>query len=58
MNYGQATELNLATVEQGPYILGGRVGFWNEWNQAARHGHLRTMSTTDAQALVNTFLRL
>jgi len=58
VNYGQASELNLATVEQGPYILGGRVGFWNEWNQAARHGHLRTMSTTDAQALVNTFLRL
>lgn len=60
INPGTASEINIAAVEPSstPTILGGRLGLWNDFNQAARHGHLRTMSIEDGQARVNTFLRL
>jgi hypothetical protein len=60
INPGTASEIHLAAVEPSstPLILGGRLGLWNDFNQAARHGYLRTMSIEDGQARVNTFLRL
>jgi carbon-monoxide dehydrogenase large subunit len=51
-------EVGVATIEEGSVIIGGRLGLWNDFNQAARHGYLRTMSVEDGQARVNSWLRI
>jgi hypothetical protein len=55
---GTASEVSVATIEEGSVIIGGRLGLWNDFNQAARHGYLRTMSVEDGQARVNSWLRI
>jgi hypothetical protein len=58
VNPGTASEVSLATIEEGSIIIGGRLGLWNDFNQAARHGYLRTMSVDDGQERVLNWLRI
>jgi hypothetical protein len=59
VNPGAANELGIFAVEAaGTYLLGGRIGMWNNDNEGARHGHLRTLSISEGSALVLGWVRL
>lgn len=58
INPGTASEVSIATIEDDSVIIGGRLGLWNNWNEGARHGYLRTMSVEDGQERVNNWLRI